>query len=257
YPISRRQQANMAKMQEKMQKMQPELKRLEQEYKGREQELHQAKMRYMMEHGVNPMSQLGGCLLMFAQMPVFMGLYYCLQENVFFRLKSVFPFWIPNLAAPDMLFWWGEKIPWISTPDSMGGTLYLGPFFNLLPVIAVVLMWVQQKLFTPPPADEQQAMQQSMFKYMMIFFGFMFYKVPAGLCLYFIASSLWGLAERKLLPKKKDGAAEPPETPGRGGRGGRGRGVPPPRPQPKGWFGQKLDDLREAWRRLLEAAEKK
>ncbi len=30
-----------------------------------------------------------------------------------------------------------------------------------------------------------------------------FYKVAAGMCLYFIASSLWSLAERKLLPKKK------------------------------------------------------
>ena len=29
----------------------------------------------------------------------------------------------------------------------------------------------------------------------------MFYKVPAGLCLYFITSSLWGICERKLLPK--------------------------------------------------------
>jgi YidC/Oxa1 family membrane protein insertase len=244
-------------MQERMQKMQPELKRLEEQYKGRDpQELHQAKMKYMMEHGVNPMAQLGGCLLMFAQMPVFMGLYYCLQENVFFRLKSVFPWWIQNLAAPDMLFSWSDKIPYISKPESLGGTFYLGPFFNLLPVIAVALMWMQQKLFTPPPADEQQAMQQSVFKYMMIFFGFMFYKVPAGLCLYFIASSLWGLAERKLLPKKKI-TDEPPDVPGKGGKGGRGKGVPPPKPQPKGWFGRKLESMGDAWKKLLEAAEKK
>src|SRR6185369_11438376 len=39
--------------------------------------------------------------------------------------------------------------------------------------------------------------------YMMIFFGLLFYKVAAGLCIYFIASSLWGFAERKWLPKKK------------------------------------------------------
>ena len=29
----------------------------------------------------------------------------------------------------------------------------------------------------------------------------LFYKVASGLCLYFIASSLWGIGERKLLPK--------------------------------------------------------
>ena len=64
-------------------------------------------------------------------------------------------------------------------------------------------MIVQQKMMTPPPPDEQQEMQQKMMKYMMVFFGLMFYKVAAGLCIYFIASSVWGFTERKLLPKKK------------------------------------------------------
>jgi len=35
---------------------------------------------------------------------------------------------------------------------------------------------------------------------MMFFMALMFFKVPCGLCLYFIASSLWGIAERLLLP---------------------------------------------------------
>ena len=48
-------------------------------------------------------------------------------------------------------------------------------------------------------------MQQKVMKYMMIFMGLMFYKVASGLCLYFIASSLWGLAERKFLPKTAAG----------------------------------------------------
>ena len=55
----------------------------------------------------------------------------------------------------------------------------------------------------PPATDEQDAMQQKMMKYMMIFMGVMFFKVASGLCIYFIASSLWGIAERKLLPKPK------------------------------------------------------
>jgi YidC/Oxa1 family membrane protein insertase len=37
-------------------------------------------------------------------------------------------------------------------------------------------------------------------KYMMFFMALMFFKVPCGLCVYFIASSLWGIAERLLLP---------------------------------------------------------
>ena len=62
-------------------------------------------------------------------------------------------------------------------------------------------MIVQMKMFTPPPADEQAAMQQKIMKYMMIFMGLMFFKVASGLCIYFIVSSLWGLVERRFLPK--------------------------------------------------------
>src|SRR5205807_4371100 len=141
-----------------------------------------AQMDLYRKHGVHP---LGSCWIVLLQMPIFLGLYYSLQESIHFRLSSFL--WIKNLAAPDMLVWWGENIPWISRPEDQGGLLYLGPYFNLLPIIAVVFMIVQQKMLTPPPTDEQQAMQQKMMKYMMIFFGLMFYKVAAGLCIYFIA----------------------------------------------------------------------
>jgi YidC/Oxa1 family membrane protein insertase len=43
-------------------------------------------------------------------------------------------------------------------------------------------------------------------QYMMIFMGLLFFKVASGLCIYFIASSLWGLAERRFLPKAKPAA---------------------------------------------------
>ena len=40
-----------------------------------------------------------------------------------------------------------------------------------------------------------------MMKYMMIFMAFVFFKVASGLCVYFITSSIWGIVERKMLPK--------------------------------------------------------
>jgi YidC/Oxa1 family membrane protein insertase len=201
FPVSRRQAASQAKVQEKMQEIAPEIKKLEAKYANDKMALQQAKNELYLKKGINPLAMLSSCWMVFAQMPIFLGLYYALQESIHFRLA---PFlWIKNLAAPDMLIWWTENIPLISRPDGQGGFLYLGPYFNLLPIIAVALMIVQQKMLTPPPTDDQQAMQQSMMKYMMIVFGIMFYKVAAGLCIYFIASSLWGLTERKLLPKRK------------------------------------------------------
>jgi YidC/Oxa1 family membrane protein insertase len=215
YPVSRRQQLASREMQAKMQVLSPELKKLKEKYKNDFRTFSREQHELYRRHNVNPLAGLGGCLPLVIQMPIFMGLYYALQESVHFRLAAFWPLWIKNLAAPDMLIWWSEKIPWISTPDNVGGFLYLGPWFNLLPVLAVVFMIVQQKMLMPPPTDETQEMQQKMMKYMMIFFGIMFYKVAAGLCVYFIVSSLWGLTERKMLPKPKlaTAGAAPPTTP--------------------------------------------
>jgi YidC/Oxa1 family membrane protein insertase len=202
FPLSRKQTLTSLRMQE----LAPELKKLQEKYKDDRQALGMAQMELYRKHGVNP---FGTCWFLLLQMPIFMGLYFALQESIHFRLAPFWPTWIKNLAAPDMLFEWGAGIPVISDPTYHSGFLsflYLGPYFNLLPVIAVALMIVQQKWTMPPPADEQQAMQQKMMKYMMIFFGLMFYKVASGLCIYFIASSLWGFAERKLLPKRKPAA---------------------------------------------------
>jgi YidC/Oxa1 family membrane protein insertase len=202
FPLSRKQ----ALMGIKMQELGPEMKKLAEKYHDDPQQRQMAQMELFRKHGVNP---VGGCWVMLLQMPILMGLYYALQESSLFRLGSFWPMWITNLAAPDMLFPWSDRIYWISRPEDYGSFLYLGPYFNLLPILAVALMIVQQKMYTPPPADEQQAAQQSMMKYMMIFFGLMFYKMASGLCVYFIASSVWGFAERRLLPKRKEAVPGP------------------------------------------------
>jgi YidC/Oxa1 family membrane protein insertase len=249
HPVSRKQ----ARTSIKMQALVPEQKKLQEKYKNDRQALAMAQMELYRKHGVSPM---GSCWVVLLQMPIFMGLYYALQESIHFRLA---PFlWIKNLAAPDMLFYWGQSIPWISRPEDMGGFFYLGPYFNLLPIFAVVLMIIQQKFLMPPATDEAQEMQQKMMKYMSIFFGILFYKVAAGLCIYFIVSSLWGLAERKLLPKAKPVIAPPAPAAGQGGSSGRAAAVRPKPHGPKG--GQSngtLKKVQEMWTELLKQAKKK
>jgi YidC/Oxa1 family membrane protein insertase len=198
---SRKQTAMTMKMVEVQKQLQPEIDKLKEKYGEDFHRFNQEKTRLMMQHGFNPFSQMGGCLLLFAQMPVFMGLYFCLQESIFFRLESFL--WIPNLAAPDMLVWWSERIPGISDPANMGSLLYLGPYLNLLPLVAVALMLWQQTKMMPPATDPTMAQQQFMMKLMMGFMALMFYKVAAGLSLYFIASSVWGILERQIIPKPK------------------------------------------------------
>ncbi|MBI2809123.1 MAG: membrane protein insertase YidC [Planctomycetes bacterium] len=267
FPISRRQAMFSIKMQE----LAPELKKIQAKYPDDPQARMQAQQKFYREHGINP---LASCWPIFLQMPIFLGLYFALQESIDFRLADFL--WIKNLAAPDMLIYWTENIPVISSPDHGGflGFLYLGPYLNILPMIAVVFMMIQQIQTMPPPTDEQTAMQQKMLKYMTVFFGIMFYKVAAGLCIYFIASSLWGMAERKLLPKKKTTPGVP-ESPGGttgGGSSPGGGGKPSPNgpmsPKDKGKWAKKekekekvpvtpLEKLKALWKEILKAAEKK
>ncbi len=247
FPISKKQ----AMMSIRMQALAPEMKKLQEKYKDDLQGRQQATMELYRKHGVNP---LGSCWVMLLQMPIFMGLYYALQESIHFRLAEFL--WIRNLAAPDMLFYWGEGVPWINRPEDQGGFFYLGPFFNLLPLIAIVLMFIHQKLFTPPPADEQQEMQMKMMKYMMIFMGFMFYKVAAGLALYFIISSLWGLAERRILPKPKSlqGGAVQEVKPAKAAAPPKGKGKPEKSKKESNGTMKKVQDW---WEEVLRQAKKK
>jgi YidC/Oxa1 family membrane protein insertase len=258
FPLSRRQALATAKFQAQMAELAPEFKKLEEKHKNDRLALQQAKHELMSKRGINQFAMLGSCWMVFAQMPIFLGLYYALQESIHFRLA---PFlWMKNLAAPDMLFYWSENIPIISRPDDQGGFLsflYLGPFFNLLPIIAVTLMIIQQKLLTPPPTDEQQEMQQKMMKYMMVFFGLMFYKVAAGLCIYFIASSLWGVAERTLLLPKRQTAGMPP-VPSSGKGGGTARSPARQKargPKPNG--DGAVQKVRDWWNDVLKEARKR
>src|SRR6185437_6054418 len=148
FPLSRKQ----AMMSLRMQQLAPELKKIQEKLKDDRQALGMAQMELYRKHGVNP---FGSCWVLLLQMPIFMGLYFALQESIHFRLAEFWPTWINNLSAPDMMINWTERIPFISRVQDYGSFFYLGPYFNLLPVIAVCLMIAQQKMMTPPPADEQ------------------------------------------------------------------------------------------------------
>jgi YidC/Oxa1 family membrane protein insertase len=195
FPLSRKQALSA----QKMQLLQPEMKRINEKFKNEPEKRMRAQQQLYREHKFNP---LGGCLLAFVQLPIFVGLYRSLSVDVELRQAPLFTEairWASNLAAPDMLWDWTGVMPQFITHGT--GFFALGPYLNILPLVTVALFIWQQKMFMPPPADEQAALQQKMMQYMMIFMGILFYKVASGLCVYFVASSLWGIAERKLLPK--------------------------------------------------------
>ncbi|WZO95920.1 YidC/Oxa1 family insertase periplasmic-domain containing protein [Isosphaeraceae bacterium EP7] len=226
FPLGRK-QALAAK---KMQDLQPQLTALRVKYKDQKDVISRETFALYKRAGVNP---VGGCLPALIQLPIFVGLWQALNNSVALRHSQFL--WIRNLAAPDMLFQFPSELP------------FLGKYFNILPLFVVSLMLVQMKLFAPPATTPEQEMNQKMMKYMMLFMAVMFYKVPAGLGLYFITSSLWQICERLLLPKAKPGdlidvVAEVDPS------GGNGNGAEPKVTR----FG----GLRSRFEKLLEEAQK-
>ena len=221
-PLSIKQAKNAAKMQE----LAPEIKKIKEKYANETEKQMKALNELYKKHNFN---MFGGCLPVFVQLPIFIGLYRCLSVDIALRDAPLIPgfWWASNLAGPDKLFYWKD---WLFAMLA-GETGYLGPYFNVLPVITCVLFILQQQLFMPPATDEQTQMQQSMMKYMTIFMGILFFKVPAGLCIYFIVSTSWSIVERTFLPKFKPADESPPPptkavaaSPGPNGSPGEKRG---------------------------------
>ena len=193
FPLSRKAAINAQKMQE----LAPEMKKITEKYKDDMEGKLKAQRELQQRVGFNP---LAGCLPMFLQLPIFVGLYSALSADIELRQAAVSKAtdWASNLAAPDMFSYWGDTLI-----DYLAGrgTGWLGPFFNILPVVVVVLFLAQQKMFMPPATDEQTRMTQKMMNIMTLMMGLFFFRVPAGLCIYFITSSLWGICERILVKK--------------------------------------------------------
>ncbi len=193
FPLSRKAAINAQKMQE----LAPEMKKINEKFKDDMEGKLKAQRELQQRVGFNP---LAGCLPMFLQLPIFIGLYRALSVDIELRQAALSSStdWASNLAGPDMLVYWGD---WLLEYLSGRGTGWLGPYFNILPVIVVVLFLAQQKMFMPPATDEQTAMTQKMMNIMTLMMGLFFFRVPAGLCIYFITSSLWGICERIMVKK--------------------------------------------------------
>ena len=153
----------------KMKKMAPKIKEISEKYKNDPQAKQKETMAFYRKEKINP---LGGCLPMLIQMPVFMGLYWVLQESVELR-QAPWIFWYKDLSIMDPTF--------------------------ILPLIMGASMWFQQKLNPPVMQDP---MQQKIFMYLPVVFTVMFLFFPAGLVLYWVVNNLLSIAQQWFITKK-------------------------------------------------------
>lgn len=191
FPIMRHSQIKMATYQAKMAKVKPQLEAINKKYKDEPQKKNQETMKLYQQHKLSP--PLGGCLPIFLQMPIFVGLFQALRSSILLRHEP-FTAWIGDLAEPDALI------------DFGGPILGFFPFsgvtsLNLLPILMVVL-WIFHQRSMPKPTDPQQAQMHKMMAFMPVIFGFVLYNYASGLSLYMITSSALGIFEQRVIRKR-------------------------------------------------------
>jgi len=168
YPLTRKSFQSMKKMQE----LQPKMNALREKYKKEPQKLNQETMKLYKEEGVNPM---GGCLPMALQMPVLFALFNLFRTTIMLRQAEFLM--IGDLSAPDMI---------------IAGSV------NLLPILLGITMVVQQRL-----SSTQNPQQKAMAYFMPVFLLFIFYRLSAGLNLYYLMFNALTIAQELIIKKNK------------------------------------------------------
>jgi len=201
FPLNRRMQTSMARHGTKMKRIQPKIEAVKEKYKDDPKRLREEQAKIIQQEGAIP--PLGGCLPLLIQIPIFFGLFSALRVAFDLRQQPFFG-WMNDLAQPDRLARIGVDL-WIIDLT----------YLNILPILMVVL-WIAQQKVMPKPTDPQALQMHKMMMWMPIIFGLFLYDYAAGLSLYMITSSLFGIAEftiirriwpldDKELPKKQGG----------------------------------------------------
>lgn len=155
----------------RIQGLQPKIVELREKHEANPQKLNQEIMKLYAENKVNP---LGGCFPLLLQMPIFICLYQMIWRSVLFKGAGFL--WIKDLSQPDRLMVLDKTFP------------VIGNEINILPLVILVLMFIQQKMNSKNMAttDPNQIAQQKMMTFMMpaVLF-FVFYHIASGLTLYF------------------------------------------------------------------------
>ena len=176
WPITARSTRAMKKMAAVNAKMMPEIKDIRERYKDNYQKMNMKMMEIYKRYGVNPLSQMGGCLPMLIQLPIFFGFFTMLRTAI--ELRGAEFLWVADLSSPDTV------------------AMVAGFPINIMPLLMTGTMFLQMRL--QPPSPGMDPTQQAMMKYMPLMFVFFFYSASSGLCLYWTASNILGIVQTKM-----------------------------------------------------------
>jgi YidC/Oxa1 family membrane protein insertase len=212
-----------------LQRFAPQMKEIQKKYKSDKQKQNEELMKFYRENSINPAAS---CLPMLLQFPVFIALYYVLNN-----FSKHPPGGAAAVAHGD--FSWLHFIPSIADPT----TKHWGGFVLL---VIYVASQMASTLYMSATVDK---LQRTIFMLMPLVFVFVIAHFPAGLVLYWVTTNLWtvgqGLITRKLVPKtpapslfgERRSSRTPPkddggDSGGDGGGNGAKRSPDSPKPAP-------------------------
>jgi YidC/Oxa1 family membrane protein insertase len=192
------------KSMQNMAKFQPEIKKLQERYKGDRERLNQEMMKFYRENKVNPFAS---CLPLLAQLPVFLALFYMLQDDL--RL-DVCPTVNPPGTTDPQPCGSGGAAEFLFIPDitdkATGGVL-----------VALIVLYVgSQLLSTVLMSTATDKTQRMIFLALPFVFVIFVINFPAGLLVYWITTNLWTIVQQAIV-RKRLGPLRPPTVDGEHG----------------------------------------
>ena len=175
WPLS----AKASRSQKRMSKIQEPMKELKEKYKDNPQKFQKEMLELFKKHKVNPVA---GCLPMFIQMPIFIGLFYMLRTASELRYESFL--WVSDLSMPDTL------------------THVAGFPINLLPMIMGITMFYQMRMVPVSPTADPA--QQKIFKFLPFIFLIFLYNFSSGLVLYWTVQNFLTILQQKMINRLPD-----------------------------------------------------
>lgn len=193
-----------------LQALQPQIKEIQEKYKNDKQRMQQEMLRFYKENKVNPFAS---CIPLLAQIPVFITLFYVLQNDLRFDICGQTAKVCGEVPPGD----WGQSFWFIGdlTAKASGGEL-----------IALLLIYIGTQLTSGMvmaiSADKSQ--RALIFILPLIFVPFII-SFPAGLILYWITTNVWTIGQQLVVKKvvpapqipspEEAAAAKPPPPPPR------------------------------------------
>lgn len=162
----------------KMQRVQPLIKQIQEKYKKyslrdpRKAAMNEEISALYKQEGVNP---IGGCLPMLPQLPIIYAYYKVLEVAI--DLRHAHWLWIRDLSAADPLY--------------------------ILPILMVASQLLTQRM--TPQAGMDPSQQRMMNVMMPLFMGFIFFRLAAGLNLYYAVVNLISIAQQAVMNRTKLG----------------------------------------------------